>query len=97
MPKTLKARIFFCAVSLLYFFLPAQSVNAGGLELQSVYIDEVKKQAQEGKAEAQYELALMYIHGDGVKQDKKQARFWLEKSANQGYEKAQEALKNLPK
>ena len=35
------------------------------------------------------------IHGEGVEQDKAEALKWYRKAAEQGFEPAEEALKNL--
>jgi TPR repeat protein len=47
------------------------------------------KQANEGDNEAQYNLALIYHHGEGVLQDYKQAIYWYTKAAEQGLASAQ--------
>jgi TPR repeat protein len=47
------------------------------------------KQANEGDNEAQYNLALIYHHGEGVLQDYKQASYWYKKAAEQGVAEAQ--------
>ena len=51
--------------------------------------------AEQGDAEAQYKLGLMYANGQGVAQDYQQAFSWFQKSANQGYANAQYALGDL--
>ena len=48
--------------------------------------------AEQGDAEAQYKLGLMYANGQGVAQDYQQAFSWFQKSANQGYDVAQYKL-----
>ena len=50
------------------------------------------KQAKEGNAEAQYELAKDYYTGTGVSKDSKQGLEWLRKSADQGHPGAEFAL-----
>ena len=53
------------------------------------------KQAESGNAEAQFKVAAMYASGklgNKSEKDKKIMFDWLEKSANQGYLKAQEIL-----
>ncbi|MGB8988909.1 MAG: tetratricopeptide repeat protein [Candidatus Sulfotelmatobacter sp.] len=50
------------------------------------------KQAKEGNAEAQYELAKAYYTGTGVPKDSKQGLEWLRKSADQGHPGAEFAL-----
>ena len=47
------------------------------------------KVADQGYAEAQYNLGTMYMDGRGVTQDDKQAVAWYRKAADQGYAMAQ--------
>jgi TPR repeat protein len=51
--------------------------------------DETKAKAVQGDARAQYNLALMYDKGEGVKQDLMQAKLWYDKAAAQGFAPAQ--------
>ena len=51
--------------------------------------------AEQGLAEAQYNLGVCYINGWGVPQDVEEAIKWLRKAAEQGYEDAIDALKAL--
>ena len=53
------------------------------------------KAAEQGLAEAQYNLGLCYYEGKGVPQDYKQAVYWLSKAAEQGLAEAQESLKKI--
>ena len=48
--------------------------------------------AEQGDADAQYNLGLMYRKGDGVTQDYKEAVKWYRKAAEQGHETAQNNL-----
>ena len=50
---------------------------------------EMKPLAEQGDADAQYNLALMYRKGQGVPQDDAEAARWYRKSAEQGYANAQ--------
>ena len=43
-----------------------------------------KKAAEQGQANAQYNLGLMYYNGEGVTRDAKQAVYWWQKAAEQG-------------
>ena len=52
-------------------------------------MDEIKKQAQEGDAKAQYEIGQYFEFGKGVAQDFSQAKNWYEKAAEQGLADAQ--------
>ena len=54
-----------------------------------------REAAEQGYANAQYNLGAMYYNGEGVRQDKSEAVKWFRKAAEQGYTPAQNALKNL--
>ena len=47
------------------------------------------QEAENGDAEAQFQMGLLYDKGDGVEQNKKTATKWYELAAKQGYAKAQ--------
>lgn len=49
----------------------------------------LKKAAEKGNTDAQFNLALMYYNGDGILTDKKQAVYWYTKAAEQENAKAQ--------
>ena len=53
--------------------------------------------AEQGFAQAQHNLALMYEYGQGVPQDYKEAIKWYRLSAEQGYADAQHNLELLYK
>ena len=55
-------------------------------------ISEVQKAAEQGLAEAQNVLGVMYARGKGVAQDDKQAAAWYRKAAEQGDANAQGLL-----
>ena len=52
-------------------------------------ISEVQKAAEQGDTAAQRWLGLMYVGGEGVAQDEKQAAAWFRKAAEQGDASAQ--------
>ena len=54
-----------------------------------------KKAAEQGYADAQYNLGCMYANGRGVPQSDKEAAKWLHKAADQGYANAQRELDML--
>ena len=54
-----------------------------------------KQLAEQGNAEAQYNLAILYRQGKGIKQDKQTALLWFEKSAKQGLASAEYYLGHL--
>jgi hypothetical protein len=51
--------------------------------------------AQEGHAEAQYNLGRSYQNGVGVKQNNTEAAFWYRRAAKQGHSEAQNSLGKL--
>ncbi len=52
------------------------------------YSKELKRKAEAGDMEAQFNLGLCYQTGTGIKADKMAARFWLSKAAGQGHAEA---------
>ena len=48
--------------------------------------------ADQGYAQAQYNLGDMYYHGEGVAQDYSEALRWFHKAQVQGYEKAKQGI-----
>ena len=54
-----------------------------------------QKAALQGKADAQYNLGIMYEQGKGVKQDSVEAIKWWQKAVAQGLAPAQYALGNM--
>ena len=51
--------------------------------------DAVKKAAEQGHVDAQYNLGFLYDIGEGVPEDDSEAERWYRKSAEQGYVLAQ--------
>ncbi len=54
-----------------------------------------RKGAQQGVADAQYQLGRAYEKGEGAARDYKQARAWYSKAADQGYGLAQHSLGSM--
>lgn len=52
----------------------------------------VRKAAEQGLADAQHHLGLMFSVGTGVSQDDMQAAQWYRKAADQGFSLAQDHL-----
>ena len=50
---------------------------------------EAIRSAQQGSAQAQYNLGVMYAKGEGVEKDHGLAVYWFHKAAEQGYARAQ--------
>jgi len=57
--------------------------------------DEQLESAQSGDADAQYEVAIMYLKGRGVKQDFDETLRWLKKAAENGNEQASSKLRRI--
>jgi len=55
----------------------------------------VRKAAEQGDADAQYDLALMYEKGEGLPQNYAEAFKWYRKAAEQGHTDAQIGLAHL--
>lgn len=53
------------------------------------YSTELYQSALDGNVSAQFELAVCYHYGYGIKQDRSKALYWAEKAANQGSPAAQ--------
>lgn len=53
------------------------------------------KAAEAGDAFAQYSIGFFYYDGQGVRQNRAEAKMWLEKAAKQGHKHAKALLKNL--
>ncbi|MEZ9519471.1 cobalamin biosynthesis protein CobT, partial [Vibrio splendidus] len=55
-------------------------------------IKDIKEAAEQGDVRAQTNLGIMYVNGEGVLQDDKQAVYWYRKAAEQGDARAQSNL-----
>jgi hypothetical protein len=53
------------------------------------------KRAEAGSPHSQYDLALRFLIGDGVKRDRRVAMKWLESAAGQGYGPAKTKLAHI--
>ena len=56
---------------------------------QQETVSKLRKAAEQGDAEAQYNLGVRYANGEGVPEDYKEAVKWFRKAAEQGTAKAQ--------
>lgn len=63
-----------------------------GINWEVAHFVEVEMAAEKGDADAQNELGVMYVQGQGVAQDYKLATIWLRKAAEQGIAMAQSNL-----
>ena len=84
--------LLFSAVSITS---ASDSSQAASCVDQAEGIKEIIQSAEQGNANAQRELGVMYYFGDGVPQDYKEAFKWYSKSAAQGTAAAQGALATL--
>ena len=66
--------------------------NSNAQEPMNNNIDELKKRAEQGNADAQYQLGLCYEKGQGVKQSPKKAQEWYGKAAANGSSKAKQKI-----
>ena len=59
-------------------------------------ITEIRRQAEQGDADAQYNLGYRYATGIGVPQDRAEAARWLRLAADQGHIQAEDFLARMP-
>ena len=59
-------------------------------------ITEIRLQAEQGDADAQYNLGYRYVTGIGVPQDRAEAVRWLRLAADQGHTQAEDFLGRMP-
>lgn len=60
------------------------------------YVAVTGRMAQDGDAEAQYDMASFYYGGHhGVRKDYKKARYWYREAARNGYDHARDTLREL--
>lgn len=94
------------AVMLMLMFIVSQACFAASLEkaLEAYDFEEyenafiwLKPWANDGEAEAQYRLGLLYENGYGVDVNAKNALKWFRLAADQGHSKAKRRLRNLQK
>ena len=70
---------------------PAQSVA----ETTRKVVESQMRRAEEGSAQAQYDLGLRYLSGDGVEQNELKALEWLDKAAKSGSKDAERKLQAI--
>jgi uncharacterized protein len=58
----------------------------------SAAVKEWRPEAEDGDAQAQFNMGLLYLDGHGVPQDPGEAAKWFRRSAEQGYTQAQHNL-----
>ena len=62
---------------------------------ENFQVSNLNRKAEQGDADAQFNLAVLYYYGDGVPQDYAKARQWWEQAAAQGHADAQYNLGQL--
>lgn len=77
---------------LLVFILFAVSALLPAMWTDAAYSKELKAKAESGDMAAQYDLALCYQSGSGIKKDEKRAALWFIRAAAQGHEEAKAIL-----
>jgi TPR repeat protein len=96
MSRTLKADAYALSVALM--LVSAQMAVAGPFEDGSAAyvrgefataLTLLRPLADQGQANAQNALGVMYVNGEGVAQSYAEAHKWYQRAANQGYAKAQ--------
>jgi TPR repeat protein len=85
--STIMRKIFF--IALLVIGLSAISDDVFSEESN---IDEIKKLADQGYADAQYNLGVLYYKGEGVPENDAEAMRWFRKAAEQGLAEGQFGL-----
>jgi hypothetical protein len=76
--------------ALLFTGLFVSHSNAEPMQNSDESVEQqIRIKAEQGDAEAQNSLGVMYANGKGVAQDDKQAAFWFRKAADQGEAMAQ--------
>ena len=76
-------------LSFIFLFCAVFALSVSNIPSE---IEQTTKLANEGNAEAQFNLGILYAKGRGVPQDYKQAHIWLQKAADQGDASAQTSV-----
>ncbi len=71
------------------------SLPAAANEMWDALFKEHLENAKAGEADAQYELGIMYLKGQGVEQDRDKAVKWLQAAAKSGYSLADVKLTRI--
>ena len=97
MKKSIHFNLLVCLLSCMFFLSTANADFEKGhiAYLQQDYttaLKELQVSAQQGHASSQFVLGSMYINGQGVPQDDREAIVWFRKAAEQGNAEAQYQL-----
>ena len=85
--NTLKKLWLACALTL--------SAGASCADMWAPIFQEQLESARTGDADAQYQLAAMYLKGQGTQASREQAIHWLEQASNQQHEGAESRLRRI--
>ncbi len=69
--------------------------GVGGTEMWTELFEEQLDKAEDGDADAQYEVGIMYLKGQGVEEDRAQAVRWLGSASLAGNEQAAAKLRRM--
>ena len=88
-----RAPVLNAAILVLVFAAAAAAQSGGGDQsAPSTESDQLRLAAEQGDADAQFNLGVMYADGEGVPQDYQEAVKWYRLAAEQGYADAQANL-----
>lgn len=79
-------------ITVTLFLLAGIQMPVPANQMWEELFDEHLQNAEAGETEAQYEVGIMYLKGQGVAQDRKVALQWLEKASAGGYQQATSKL-----
>jgi len=77
------------------FVLLVFSMPLGANQMWKDLFNEHLENAKAGQADAQYELGIMYLKGQGCEQDRNKAMYWLKAAADSGYQLASSKLSRI--
>lgn len=80
---------------MLIFIVFAVSALIPIMWTDAAYSRELKAKAESGDMAAQYDLALCYQSGAGIKKDEKRAALWFMRAAAQGHAEAKAILEMM--
>ena len=73
----------------------ALSVLLSGAPASASDLNDLRSRAEQGDVSAQYELAMAYDTGRGIRKDLSQAAHWCAKAAEQGHAAAQNCIGSM--
>jgi len=76
-------------ICIFFLILAVLASNAPAAEQNTSDLAAIQKLAEQGNAEAQFNLGVMYAYGHGAPKNETRALEWFQKAADQGYVQAQ--------